>query len=292
KSALENLTQSDVSNLIDDYVRSMFEFFEDPQAASVFESQFMNYDTEMDQWTAASSLLFAATTVIPVGYGFVTPTTETGRLLIIIYGLIGAPLILVTLTDVGKFISFYSTKFLPSSMSGVCFLAFLLVYLFAGAMLFSLFSPLAYLDAIYFSITSVFTIGFGDTPPPIPIPSLILFIIIGVILVTITVELVAAEAINHIHYMGRHVGKAKQIASKMIQLAQNLSVNRHALSFGFTQIESMARFHIAANMDKNAALFARRWRRGRSNTAFEPVICSDLEFMDVVHPDIDDRNSI
>lgn len=49
-------------------------------------------------------------------------------------------------------------------MSGVCFLAFLLVYLFAGAMLFSLFSPLAYLDAIYFSITSVFTIGFGDTP--------------------------------------------------------------------------------------------------------------------------------
>uniref|UniRef100_A0A915BCE6 Potassium channel domain-containing protein n=1 Tax=Parascaris univalens TaxID=6257 RepID=A0A915BCE6_PARUN len=31
-------------------------------------------------------------------------------------------------------------------------------------------------------------------------------------------ELVAAEAINHIHYMGRHVGKAKQIASKMIQV--------------------------------------------------------------------------
>uniref|UniRef100_A0A0M3IS42 CNNM transmembrane domain-containing protein n=1 Tax=Ascaris lumbricoides TaxID=6252 RepID=A0A0M3IS42_ASCLU len=128
--------------------------------------------------------------------------------------------------------------------------------------------------------------------PPIPIPSLILFITIGVILVTITVELVAAEAINHIHYMGRHVGKAKQIASKMIQLAQNLSMNRRALSLGLTQIESIARFHIAANMDKNAALLARRWHRGRSSTAFEPVICSDLEFMDVVHPDTDDRSSI
>uniref|UniRef100_A0A0M3HKK4 Ion_trans_2 domain-containing protein n=1 Tax=Ascaris lumbricoides TaxID=6252 RepID=A0A0M3HKK4_ASCLU len=49
-----------------------------------------------------------------LGYGFVTPTTKIGRLLIIIYGLIGAPLVLVTLTDVGKFISFYSTKFLPN----------------------------------------------------------------------------------------------------------------------------------------------------------------------------------
>uniref|UniRef100_A0A914RR03 Potassium channel domain-containing protein n=1 Tax=Parascaris equorum TaxID=6256 RepID=A0A914RR03_PAREQ len=59
--------------------------------------------------------IFAINNFSYVGYGFVTPTTETGRLLIIIYGLIGAPLILVTLTDVGKFISFYSTKFLPSS---------------------------------------------------------------------------------------------------------------------------------------------------------------------------------
>ncbi|KHN73186.1 TWiK family of potassium channels protein 7 [Toxocara canis] len=286
RSSLENLTRLDLARLVDEYICNMFEFFDDPQAAIIFESEFMDYGMAVDQWTPASSFLFAATTVIPVGYGFVTPTTKIGRLLIIIYGLIGAPLVLVTVTDVGKFISFYSTKFLPSSMSGICFLTFLLIYLFVGAMFFSLFSPLTYLHAVYFSITSVFTIGFGDTPPPVPVPYLILFIILGVILVTITVELVAAEAINQIHYMGRHVGKAKEIASRMLQLAQSLNMNR-GVSLGLTQIESLKRL----NFDKRASMTGKYWRKGRPSTAFEPVISDDLEFMDVAASDFDTHST-
>ncbi|VDM48866.1 unnamed protein product [Toxocara canis] len=218
-------------------------------------------------------------------------------------------------------------------MSGICFLTFLLIYLFVGAMFFSLFSPLTYLHAVYFSITSVFTIGFGDTPlfshfgplssnklwrskftftindafenilslkillkhsmsgrshfqPPVPVPYLILFIILGVILVTITVELVAAEAINQIHYMGRHVGKAKEIASRMLQLAQSLNMNR-GVSLGLTQIESLKRL----NFDKRASMTGKYWRKGRPSTAFEPVISDDLEFMDVAASDFDTHST-
>ena len=47
---------------------------------------------------------------------------------------------------------------------------------------------------------------------------LVVFIVFGVILVTITIDFVAAEVIDHIHYMGRHVGKAREIAGKMIQV--------------------------------------------------------------------------
>ena len=47
---------------------------------------------------------------------------------------------------------------------------------------------------------------------------LIVFLVIGIILVTITIDFVAAELINNVHYMGRGVGKAKELAGKMIQV--------------------------------------------------------------------------
>lgn len=47
---------------------------------------------------------------------------------------------------------------------------------------------------------------------------LVVFIVVGVILVTITIDYVAAEIIDNIHYMGRGMGKAKEIAGKMLQV--------------------------------------------------------------------------
>lgn len=54
--------------------------------------------------------------------------------------------------------------------------------------------------------------------PSINVIYLVVFIVFGVILVTITIDFVAAEVIDHIHYMGRHVGKAREIAGKMMQV--------------------------------------------------------------------------
>ncbi|KAL3993976.1 Ion channel family protein [Acanthocheilonema viteae] len=249
--AADNLTESDLYILSDSYIEELFDFYKDSQAPRIFEGYYLNNGMKEDQWNIASSILFAATTVIPVGYGFVTPITKLGRFIVIIYALIGAPMVLVTITDIGKFFSFYFMRFLPESVTGLCFLGFLIAYVFIGAILFSLFARITYLEAAYFSITSVFTIGYGDTHPPIPVPYLILYIIIGVILVTITVEVLAAEAIDHIHYMGRHVGKARKITRKVYKMARAMNVRR-SFNTGLMQIESFIRLALIFGMMKTS----------------------------------------
>uniref|UniRef100_A0A8R1XLR6 Potassium channel domain-containing protein n=1 Tax=Onchocerca volvulus TaxID=6282 RepID=A0A8R1XLR6_ONCVO len=236
--AADNLTGNDLYVLSTDYIEELFDFYKDSQAARTFEAHYLNHGMQDDQWTITSAILFTATTVIPVGYGFVTPITKIGRFIVIIYVLIGAPLVLITITDIGKFCSLYFLRILPESVAGLCFLGFLIVYLFFGALLFAIVAGITYLEAVYFSITSVFTIGYGDTQPPVPIPYLILYIVIGVIMLTITIEVLAAGAINHIHYMGRHVSRAKKFTQKFYQMARAMDLRRD-LNIGLTQIESL-----------------------------------------------------
>ncbi|VDK85696.1 unnamed protein product [Onchocerca ochengi] len=197
--AADNLTGNDLYVLSTDYIEELFDFYKDSQAARTFEAHYLNHGMQDDQWTITSAILFTATTVIPVGYGFVTPITKIGRFIVIIYVLIGAPL----------------------SVAGLCFLGFLIVYLFFGALLFAIVAGITYLEA-----------------PPVPIPYLILYIIIGVIMLTITIEVLAAGAINHIHYMGRHVSRAKKFTQKFYQMARAMDLRRD-LNIGLTQIESL-----------------------------------------------------
>ncbi|VDN01353.1 unnamed protein product [Thelazia callipaeda] len=60
-------------------------------------------------WTASSSLFFAATTMATIGqflgYGNIVPVTKYGRIVCVIFALIGAPLTLITIGDLGKFLS-------------------------------------------------------------------------------------------------------------------------------------------------------------------------------------------
>ncbi|EJW77078.1 hypothetical protein WUBG_12010, partial [Wuchereria bancrofti] len=158
------------------------------------------------------------------------------------------------------------------SVIGLCFLGFLIIYLFIGALLFSLFARITYLEATYFSITSVFTIGYGDTEPPVPVPYLILYIIIGVILVTIAVEVLAAEIINHIHYMGRHMACAMDV--------------RRGFNSGLMQIESFIRFGLVFGMMKTDSNDEQNVLAPYDiNSTFEPI-SGDIKFAD---DDLSDR---
>lgn len=51
------------------------------------------------------------------GYGNVTPETDKGRLFVIIYGLIGVPLTLIVMANLGKFLSQFLKKFTQKVMS-------------------------------------------------------------------------------------------------------------------------------------------------------------------------------
>lgn len=155
------------------------------------------------------------------------------------------------------------------------FLSLLCFYPVIGGLLFHHFADLEFRDAIYFSFTSIFTIGFGDLMVSFAVVGLVFFLIFGVILVTITIDFVAAEVIDRIHYMGRHVGKAREIAGKMMQLAQSLHMNRGitGLTAGMSQLQALARFGLLGKLDQEVL------DQGQEAYAFAPFL-EDMDYMD------------
>ncbi|KJH52172.1 Ion channel [Dictyocaulus viviparus] len=268
----------DVDDVIDFHIENMLLFFENSHYSHVFKTTFTNYTAKKDIWTFPAAVLFTTTTIIPVGYGNVCPNSQLGRILLIIYGVIGIPLAFITIADAGKFLSQNITVCLNESMARltVLFLSLLCFYPVLGGVLFHYYADLQLRDAIYFSFTSIFTIGFGDLMPNINVFYLVVFIIFGVILVTITIEFVAAEAIDRIHYMGRHVGKARIIAGKIMQLGNLLNVNRGftGLSSSVYQLQALARF---GSLGKQGG---KSFEKCADSYAFAPFL--DMDFVDNV----------
>uniref|UniRef100_A0A914DZT8 Potassium channel domain-containing protein n=2 Tax=Acrobeloides nanus TaxID=290746 RepID=A0A914DZT8_9BILA len=56
-------------------------------------------------WTRSSALFFAATTMATIGYGNIVPVTAEGRIACVVFALFGAPLAIITIGDLGKFMS-------------------------------------------------------------------------------------------------------------------------------------------------------------------------------------------
>ncbi|VDN43784.1 unnamed protein product [Gongylonema pulchrum] len=56
-------------------------------------------------WSFSTAIFFAVTVVTTIGYGNPVPVTQLGRMMCIIFSLFGIPLTLVTIADIGKFLS-------------------------------------------------------------------------------------------------------------------------------------------------------------------------------------------
>ena len=66
----------------------------------------LNYDGEVETWTRSwtfpNTLLFTITIMTTIGYGHICPKSFSGQLFTIVYALIGMPLLMLFLGNVGN----------------------------------------------------------------------------------------------------------------------------------------------------------------------------------------------
>ncbi|CAO4364329.1 unnamed protein product [Caenorhabditis nigoni] len=275
---LGNLTslQPETDRILETYTKKLMYMLEDAHNAHAFEHFIIPNGVPKDMWSFSSALVFTTTTVIPVGYGYIFPVSAYGRICLVAYALLGIPLTLVTMADTGKFAAQLVTRWFGENMAipAAIFVCLLFAYpLVVGWILCST-SSITFLDSVYFSLTSIFTIGFGDLTPDMNVIHMVVFLAVGVILVTITLDIVAAEMIDRVHYMGRHVGKAKQLAGKMFQLAQSLNM-KHGLVSGVGQLHALARFGMLVGKDD-----VEKTAPEDGVIAFSPDVMDGLDFVD------------
>ena len=126
--------------------------------------------------------MFTCCLVYP-GYGHITPQTQSGRIFLIIFALIGIPLNILALASVGEHITVAIFNFLRYISQHCCcqkknnrikhinikvmmVSVFLMVcMLFIGGLLYCSTEEWSYVDSIYYCFVAMATIGFGDLVP-------------------------------------------------------------------------------------------------------------------------------
>ncbi|KAI1732991.1 ion channel domain-containing protein [Ditylenchus destructor] len=289
----ENLNRSTfdefVINSLDRYEKTIFEQFDHPIKENFFKSLAFNNGEYIDMWTIPNAILFTSTTIIPVGFGYVTPMSAAGRFFLLVYSIVGLPLALMTLSDVGKFLCALLFKCFNNSLHWTMAALTLLIILYPimGALAIMKYSEMEIVDSFYYSVSTMFTIGFGDCKPSVPFIYLILFIAFGVTLVTISIEVLATGVIHQVHYMGRQMSKAKLLAGKMVQMAQNMRLDG-VLSMSIPQLSLFSRMWVGYAAEGPAAIvndkyssarvISEKEARIRKSMAYEPHI--ELDFVD------------
>ncbi|XP_030754935.1 TWiK family of potassium channels protein 7-like [Sitophilus oryzae] len=195
------------------------------------------YQQNLHKWSFSSSFLYSLTLITTIGYGSVSPRTSWGKLVTIIYALIGIPLMLLYLSTTGDVLA-RSFRRLYGKLCGsktnpqipqqqiqqrcacsntvrvpvtLC-LVIVLAYICSGAMLFHRLENWSLLEGSYFCFTSLGTIGFGDLLPgqkadEVSLCACSAYILTGMALVAMCFSLVQDEVIALLRYIGASCSK-------------------------------------------------------------------------------------
>ncbi|XP_065202063.1 open rectifier potassium channel protein 1 isoform X2 [Planococcus citri] len=126
-------------------------------------------------WTFYNAYFFALTTLSTIGYGNLHPTSTIGRMLLIVYSLIGIPLNGIVLTQLAKLFSStflrvhqrykgkrFETRFMLLVDIATYLIPGILLFVFLPSGFFVYFEGWSFEESVYFAYVTLTTIGYGD----------------------------------------------------------------------------------------------------------------------------------
>lgn len=157
----------------------------DSRLTALFERSGNGFE-DQQRWTFLGSIFFVNSLVTTIGYGSMYPRTNGGMLFTIVFGILGIPVMAYTLrllaTLIGDALQPLFARF-ESSKGGQTTTTLIVgaVFLFGGALVYVFLENWSYSEAMYFTLITLTSIGFGDYLPSTTASRVftMLFIILG-----------------------------------------------------------------------------------------------------------------
>ncbi|XP_050466860.1 TWiK family of potassium channels protein 7-like isoform X1 [Cataglyphis hispanica] len=229
-----------------------------------------------ERWSILQAVFFASTVLTTIGYGNVVPSTNWGRIFCIFFALIGIPLTLIVIADLGKLFAegvvyialklklklLFRAKLscVPTNVTGrrslgACAAIILLfLYLACGAGMFMLWEDdWNFFDGFYFCFVTMTTIGFGDLVPKKPKYTLLctLYILVGLALTSTIIELVRRQYAQSWRRLQRLSGPLAETLRKLGEQAGGDMSALHSDLKKVLTIISMPRLRWSTSIDRD-----------------------------------------
>lgn len=167
----------DVHDILKRYQVNITDIFK--QANGIYDDRPME-----EVWSFPAALMFCLSIITMVGYGNMVPKTKEGKILTLFYALFGIPLYILYFKNMGKLFAggfkwVYRRLYECSTekdeneletrkkiiVPSTACLWVIFAYIMTGSIMLKEWEEWEFLDAVYFCVTSLCKIGFGDLVP-------------------------------------------------------------------------------------------------------------------------------
>lgn len=222
---------------------------------------FVLLDSKIANETFTEVLLFSFTTLATIGYGNISCSTYSSQLFCIAFALVGIPLTLLTLANLGKYLTklywlmlFCAGKNIKwracqnANLPLPTVIALLIMTFAFGSFFFYEKGRGFTVDDVYFSVISFATVGYGDRKPTTDNPGVLIgmlvFLIWGMILTT-TFFTGVSGYVRSIHYLGKRMRGSRDVqiwfGGKNMKVSEFLGIVSDEFSVSPRQLKGLLR---------------------------------------------------